>query len=388
MHNFVFHVPTEILFGKAMEKDFAKRVKALGNKALLVTGGGSVKRLGIFDTIVEALHAAGVETVECAGISPNPRLEEAKRGIATAKEENVDVILPIGGGSTIDCAKLIAAGSKTEGDPWDIVLGKVDVKEALPIAVVLTVAATGSEMDPDSVISNPETKQKLGWASNKVLPRVSYLNPTFTYSVNAWHTAAGTADIMSHTMENYFSVDDSAFLQDSMAEAILRTCIKYGPIVLEEPENEEARANLMWANSWAINGLLCTGKTQSWSLHAMEHELSAYYDITHGVGLAILTPHWLRHFMNDQTMPRLARFAERVFDIHKDSLEEQAEAGIQALSDFFRSLHIPMTLHEVGIDEEHLAEMAEHSVSRADGTIAGFQPLKKEDVEAIYRAAL
>lgn len=388
MHNFVFHVPTEILFGKAMEKDFAKRVKALGNKALLVTGGGSVKRLGIFDTIVEALHAAGVETVECAGISPNPRLEEAKRGIATAKEENVDVILPIGGGSTIDCAKLIAAGSKTEGDPWDIVLGKVDVKEALPIAVVLTVAATGSEMDPDSVISNPETKQKLGWASNKVLPRVSYLNPTFTYSVNAWHTAAGTADIMSHTMENYFSVDDSAFLQDSMAEAILRTCIKYGPIALEEPENEEARANLMWANSWAINGLLCTGKTQSWSVHAMEHELSAYYDITHGVGLAILTPHWLRHFMNDKTMPRLARFAERVFDIHKDSLEEQAEAGIQALSDFFRSLHIPMTLHEVGIDEEHLAEMAEHSVSRADGTIAGFQPLKKEDVEAIYRAAL
>ena len=147
MHNFVFHVPTEILFGKAMEKDFAKRVKALGNKALLVTGGGSVKRLGIFDTIVEALHAAGVETVECAGISPNPRLEEAKRGIATAIEENVDVILPIGGGSTIDCAKLIAAGSKTESDPWDIVLGKVDVKEALPIAVVLTVAATGSEMD-------------------------------------------------------------------------------------------------------------------------------------------------------------------------------------------------------------------------------------------------
>lgn len=388
MHNFVFHIPTEILFGKAMKKDFAKRVKALGNKALLVTGGGSVKRLGIFDTIVEALYAAGVETVECAGISPNPRLEEAKRGIATAKEENVDVILPIGGGSTIDCAKLIAAGSKTEGDPWDIVLGKVDVKEALPIAVVLTVAATGSEMDPDSVISNPKTKQKLGWASNKVLPRVSYLNPTFTYSVNAWHTAAGTADIMSHTMENYFSVDDSAFLQDSMAEAILRTCIKYGPIALEEPENEEARANLMWANSWAINGLLCTGKTQSWSVHAMEHELSAYYDITHGVGLAILTPHWLRHLMNDQTMPRLARFAERVFDIHKDSLEEQAEAGIQALSDFFRSLHIPMTLHEVGIDEEHLAEMAEHSVSRADGTIAGFQPLKKEDVEAIYRAAL
>lgn len=388
MHNFVFHIPTEILFGKAMKKDFAKRVKALGNKALLVTGGGSVKRLGIFDTIVEALYAAGVETVECAGISPNPRLEEAKRGIATAKEENVDVILPIGGGSTIDCAKLIAAGSKTEGDPWDIVLGKVDVKEALPIAVVLTVAATGSEMDPDSVISNPKTKQKLGWASNKVLPRVSYLNPTFTYSVNAWHTAAGTADIMSHTMENYFSVDDSAFLQDSMAEAILRTCIKYGPIALEEPENEEARANLMWANSWAINGLLCTGKTQSWSVHAMEHELSAYYDITHGVGLAILTPHWLRHLMNDQTMPRLARFAERVFDIHKDSLEEQAEAGIQALSDFFRSLHIPMTLHEVGIDEEHLTEMAEHSVSRADGTIAGFQPLKKEDVEAIYRAAL
>lgn len=388
MENFIFHVPTEILFGHDLEKTFAERVASLGKRALIVIGGGSVKRLGIYDTIVDSLHAAGVETVECAGISPNPRIEEAKRGIAMVKKEKIEVIVPIGGGSVLDCAKLIAAGAKTDVDPWDLVLDDTQIHDALPLATVITVAATGSEMDPNSVISNPETKQKLGWASPLVLPRVSYLNPAFTYTVNAWHTAAGTADIMSHTMESYFSVQEDAYLQDSIAEAILRTCIKYGPIAHKDPTNEEARANLLWANTWAINGLIGTGKTQSWSVHAMEHELSAYYDITHGVGLAILTPHWLRHFLNADTVPRIARFAKMVFGVEKENDKEQAEAGIKALTAFFRSLDIPMTLREVGIDETHLAEMARNSVARTGGVIDGFQPLTAEDVEAIYRAAL
>lgn len=388
MENFIFHVPTEILFGHDLEETFAARVAALGKRALIVIGGGSVKRLGIYDAIVDALHAHGVDTVECAGISPNPRIDEAKRGIALVHKENIEVIVPIGGGSVLDCAKLIAAGAKTDADPWDLVLGKAPIKDALPLATVITVAATGSEMDPHSVISNPETKQKLGWSSPLALPRISYLNPAYTYTVNAWHTAAGTADIMSHTMESYFSVEEDAYLQDSISEAILRTCIKYGPVAYQDPTNEEARANLLWANSWAINGLIGTGKAQAWSVHAMEHELSAYYDITHGVGLAILTPHWLRHFLNDKTVSRIARFAKVIFGIEKKTEYEQAEAGIAALSEFFRSLDIPMTLKEVDIDETHLAEMAKNSVSRSGGVIHGFQPMTAEDVEAIYRAAL
>lgn len=388
MENFIFHIPTEILFGHDMEKTFASRVASLGKRALIVLGGGSVKRLGIYDSIVDALHAQGVATVDCGGISPNPRIDEAKRGIALVHQENIEVIVPIGGGSVLDCAKLIAAGAKTDADPWDLVLGEAPITDALPLATVITVAATGSEMDPHSVISNPETKQKLGWSSSLVLPRVSYLNPAFTYTVNAWHTAAGTADIMSHTMESYFSVEDDAYLQDSIAEAILRTCIKYGPIAHKDPTNEEARANLLWANSWAINGLIGTGKAQAWSVHAMEHELSAYYDITHGVGLAILTPHWLRHFKNEKTVSRIARFAKMIFGIEKENEAEQAEAGIQALSAFFRLLDIPMTLREVEIDETHLVEMARNSVARSGGVIHGFQPMTAEDVEAIYRAAL
>lgn len=388
MENFIFHVPTEILFGHDLEKAFASRVAALGKCALIVLGGGSVKCLGIYDAIVDALHEQGIRTVECAGISPNPRIDEAKRGISLVHKENVEVIVPIGGGSVLDCAKLIAAGAKSEADPWDLVLGNSPISDALPLATVITVAATGSEMDPHSVISNPDTKQKLGWSSSLVLPRVSYLNPAFTYTVNGWHTAAGTADIMSHTMESYFSVEEDAYLQDSIAEAILRTCIKYGPIAKADPTNEEARANLLWANSWAINGLIGTGKAQAWSVHAMEHELSAYYDITHGVGLAILTPHWLRHFSNSQTVGRIARFGKEVFGIEEETEAKQAKAGIAALSAFFRSLDIPMTLREVGIDETHLAEMAKNSVARSGGVINGFQPMMAEDVEAIYRSAL
>lgn len=338
--------------------------------------------------MVNALRQADVQTFDHGGIEPNPRVESVRSGVEAVRAHDIDVLVPIGGGSTIDAAKLIAAAACTEGDPWDIVLGKTKVREALPLCPVLTLAATGSEMDASSVITNPDTREKIGWKSTKVLPKASLLNPAYTRTVNAYQTSAGTADIMSHTMENYFSVDDSAFMQDSMAEGILRTCVHYGPEAVKNPDNIEARANLMWASSWAINGLLAKGKTQSWSVHPMEHELSAYYDMTHGVGLAILTPRWLRHLLNEQTAPKIARFGRRVFDIVEEDERKAAEAAIDALYDFFLSMNIPMHLREEGIEEEHIDDMARACMEHTGGVIRGFVDLHEEDVTAIYRASL
>ena len=388
MNHFVFSVPTTIFFGEGQVRAFAEAVKSYGDKALIVFGGGSIKKNGIYDEITSALHAAGVKTVDHGGIEPNPRIDSVRAGIAMVKQEGVDVIVPIGGGSSIDAAKLIAAGTLTPGDPWAIVKKEVAVKDALPLCAVLTLAATGSEMDTASVITNPETKEKLGWKSSKVLPKASLMNPAYTVSVNGYHTASGTADIMSHTMENYFSVDDSAFMQDSMSEGILRTCRHAGPAAVKDGGDLEARANLMWASSWAINGLLSTGKAQAWSVHPMEHELSAFYDITHGVGLAILTPRWLRHVLSAKTAPKIARFGRRVFDIQTDDDVDAANEAIEALYNFFVSMGIPMNLKAVGIGEEHLAEMAKACADHAGGVIRGFVDLKEEDILAIYKACL
>ena len=388
MNHFVFSVPTTIFFGEGQVRAFAEAVKSYGDKALIVFGGGSIKKNGIYDEITSALHAAGVKTVDHGGIEPNPRIDSVRAGIALVKHEGVDVIVPIGGGSSIDAAKLIAAGTLTPGDPWTIVKKEVAVKDALPLCAVLTLAATGSEMDTASVITNPETKEKLGWKSSKVLPKASLMNPAYTVSVNGYHTASGTADIMSHTMENYFSVDDSAFMQDSMSEGILRTCRHAGPAAVKDGGDLEARGNLMWASSWAINGLLSTGKAQAWSVHPMEHELSAFYDITHGVGLAILTPRWLRHVLSAKTAPKIARFGRRVFDIQTDDDVDAANEAIEALYNFFVSMGIPMNLKAVGIGEEHLVEMAKACADHAGGVIRGFVDLKEEDILAIYKAGL
>lgn len=388
MHDFIFNINTKILFGKDQIKNLNKQISVYGNKVLLVYGGGSVKKNGIYDQVIEGLKEANLEIFELGGVKPNPRLDSAVEGIKIAKENKVDFILGLGGGSVIDCAKLIAAGVKTPGDPWDIVLGNTRVNDALPLGAILTIAATGTDMDTSSVITNPETKQKIGWASKHVLPKFAILNPEFTYTVSPYQTAAGTADIMSHTMENYFTDYDDCFLQDSMAEAILKTCIKYGPIAIEDGQNYEARANLLWANTWAINGILNYGKETDWSVHAMEHELSAYYDITHGVGLAILTPRWLEYVLDDNTRSKIARFARNVFDVIEENDEKAAKLGIKKLYDFFLSIGIPMTLSEVGIGSEKLEEMAQACIKNSGKNIEGFKELNSDDILAIYKMSL
>ena len=391
MFNFVFDVPVKILFGKDSIENLGDEILKHGDKVLLCYGGGSIKKIGLYDTVTQQLKSKGISYAELSGISPNPRIDEVEKGIALVREHHLNFILPVGGGSAIDCAKAIAAGANYDGDPWDIVTRKTAITEALPFGTVLTLAATGSEMNCGAVITNFKTKEKLGFETPLLMPKFSVMDPCYTFSVPKEHTAAGTADIMSHTFENYFSLNDGAFLQDRFAEAILKTCIHYAPIALKEPGNYDARANLMWAGTWAINGLLGNGKMTMWSAHPMEHELSAFYDVTHGTGLAILTPHWLRHVLNDNTVNKIAEYGVNVWGLPADTdVYKTARAAIDKTSEFFASLGIPMTLHEIGIGEEHLKEMAEAAVMHRSrsGKIRGFQTLTPDDVLAIYKAAL
>lgn len=385
MDNFVWSIPTEIYFGKGQIERLGEVAKKYGSRALIVYGGGSIKRNGIFDAATSSLKASGVEYFELSGVEPNPRVTSVNRGAELCREHNIDLLLPIGGGSSIDCAKAIAAAAFYDGDAWDLVKDRSLITKVLPIVTVLTLAATGSEMDPVGVISNMDTNEKRSIGHPAMCPRASIMDPSYTFTVNAWHTAAGTADIMSHAMENYFS-PKKAYLQDRMTEAVLKTCVKYGIRAILDPNDYEARANLMWAGSWAINGTLSAGKGVPWSVHAIEHQLSAYYDITHGVGLAIVTPHWMDYVLSESTLERFVDFAVNVCEI-EDCGDKwaTARAGIAALRDYFKVLGIPMTLHEVGIDDKLIDTMAENlgsSLSR------GYVPLTPDDVKKILRAAL
>lgn len=387
--NFDYSIPTKIFFGKGQIKVLGKQIKEYGSRVLITYGGGSIKKNGIYDKAVEILEENDIEFWELGGIDPNPRIDSVRKGIDICRENNVDFILAIGGGSTIDCSKAIAVGYYYEGDPWDLVIKKAPITNALPIGTILTIAATGSEMNSGAVISNLDTKQKLGFGHPSMAPKFSILDPTYTYTVPKKQTAAGVADIMSHTFENYFTLDKGAFLQDRLAEAILKTCIQYGKKAVDEPENYEARANLMWASSLAINGLLSYGKDTFWSVHAMEHELSAYYDITHGIGLAILTPPWMEYVLDDERVDKFVEYGVNVWGIddNKDKYDI-AKESIDKTHEFFLSLGIPMSLRDVGIGEENLENMAKAAIKHKGGVVGNFKPLYYEDILAIYRKAL
>lgn len=387
MLNFVYSIPTEIFFGEGKIKVLGKEIKKYGNKVLLVYGGGSIKKTGLYDKITNILKENNIDFVELAGVEPNPRITSVREGIKLCRENNVDFILAIGGGSVIDCSKFIAGGYYYDGDPWDFFIGKGNVTKALPLASILTLAATGSEMNRGGVISNLETNQKLATGHPTLSPKFSILDPTYTYTVPKNQTAAGAVDIMSHIFEVYFTPTKTAFLQNRMAEALLKTVFHYGPIAFNEPENYEARANLMWASSLAINGLLSYGKDTNWSVHDMEHELSAFYDITHGVGLGILTPVWMEYILNDDTVDDIAEYGINVWNLEVDKDKyKTAKEAINKTRDFIKSLGIPMTLREVGIGEEKLEIMAKQCAG--DGTVGNYPPLTSEDILEIYKRAL
>jgi butanol dehydrogenase len=387
MLNFNYSIPTKIFFGKDKINVLSEQVKNYGSKVLLVYGGGSIKKSGLYGKIIDILNKNEISFWELSGVEPNPRISSVRKGIEICKENKIELILAIGGGSTIDCAKVIGAGYYYDGDAWDIVVNPSKINKVLPIASILTLAATGSEMDAGAVITNLETSEKLATRNKYMAPKFSILDPTYTFSVPANQTAAGTADIMSHIFEEYFSNTKEAYLQDRMAEALLKTCINYGRKAIDEPENYEARANLMWASSLAINGLLSYGKETKWSVHGMEHELSAFYDITHGAGLAILTPHWMKYVLNDNTVNKFVEYGVNVWGLDPSGDKyEIANNAIKKTREYFVSLGLPSTLREVGIEEEKLDKMAKQATSR--GKLGSFKQLDTQDVLNIYRVAL
>ncbi|MBR0437901.1 MAG: iron-containing alcohol dehydrogenase [Clostridia bacterium] len=389
MNNFVHETPTKVFFGKGSISHLDEALRPFGMNVLLVYGGGSIKRTGLYDEVMGILNEGGFIVTELSGVEPNPRIESVKRGVELCKEHDIQVVLAVGGGSTIDCAKAVCSGFYFEGDDlWDMVKNVKGLKKSLPLVDILTISATGSDYDGGGVITNFATNEKLG--NKYTFPSVSILDPTYTFTVSKYQTAAGSADIMSHIMEGYFNKVADSELSDAIAEGILKSVIHNLPIALEEPDNYSARANLMRAESIACSGIPEYGKDYTgWPCHVMEHELSAYYDITHGVGLAILTPRWMRFILkkDPSCVWRFVWFAKRVWGLEGDDDMELALRSVDALEEFFRAANIPMTFTEVGIGTEKFEAMAEHAESLGRLSL-GFVPLTKDDVIEIFRDCL
>lgn len=385
MKNFEFSIPTDVLFGRGQEAQLPQKLAPLGKRVLLCYGGGSIKRNGIYEHIKELLK--DFEVIELSDIEPNPRVETLRRGVALCKAYSIDVLLAVGGGSSIDCAKAVAAGACYEGDPWELFLDMEKITQALPVVAVPTISAAGSELDPFAVISNTETNEKLFVVHPSLMPRVSILNPENTFSVSAYHTAAGASDTLSHLLENFFD-RECATVADGINLALMKAVIKHLPLALECPTDYAARAELMWASALALSGLGSTGKDFCWSVHYIEHELSAYYDITHGAGLALLTPHWMRHVLNADTVEKFCEYGKVVWAI-EDSTDRfaMAHAAIEATAQFFKKVGMPTTLGEIGIDDRFFNVMAKKA-ERIGRLSRAYVPLTQDDVLAILTAAL
>ena len=388
MNSFVYDIPTKVYFGSDQLGHLGDELKRFGNRVLLTYGGGSIKKTGLYDRVTAEIRRAGLELFELSGIEPNPRVDSVRKGAELCRREKIDVLLAVGGGSVIDATKFIGAGTFYDGDPWELSTGKGEIKACLPIVTVLTLSATGSEMDMGGVISNPETKDKLGRLDPHMLPKVSFLDPVNTYTVSAYQTACGSADILSHLFEVYFNMQPDLYMLDCFMEGLMKTVIRYTPVAIEKPDDYEARANLMWASSWAINGLVNGGKEQEWTCHPIEHEVSAIYDITHGLGLAIITPRWMEYCLDETTVSKYRQFAVNVFGIDENEPPmSAAKAAIAKLSDFlFGTLGLKSTFSALGIDDSNFALMARKACEGK--AIHGFKTLTPDDVEKILRMCL
>lgn len=388
MENFEYCNPTRLIFGRDVVEKLPEVMRPLGKKVLLAYGGGSIKRSGLYDKVIALLD--GFEIHELSGIAPNPKYDPSVLdGVRICKEQQIDVILAVGGGSVLDCCKAIAAGAKYDGDPWDLITRRVPTLAALPIVDIMTLAATGSEYDWGGVISREDTCDKIGYIHPLLAPVCSLLDPTYTFTVNAKHTAAGVADAFNHVLEQYFTSPNS-MVSDGLCETLLKTLMKYAPIALEHPDNYEARAEIMYACTFGCNGMLANGAgVDNWPMHSIEHALSAYYDITHGEGLAMITPKWMKHILNGSTLHRFVKYGVEVFGIDPNLDEwEIANRSIQATYDFLKGLGIPMSLREVGIDDSRLDEMAHHIAQEGLDDPKFFAPLNEADILEILKATL
>lgn len=387
--HFIFENDTKIYFGKDQLGNLPSEIRKYGNKVLLTYGGGSVKRIGLLDKVKSILEADGITVKEFGGIEPNPRHTTVNAGAEICRKERIDVLLAVGGGSTIDCTKAIAAATYYEGDAWDLMSCRAPITDALPIITILTLSATGSEMNAGSVISNIGTNEKFGLLHPLFQPKASFLDPTNTYTVNAYQTASGSADIIAHIFDiSYFVRGKKMEMLDLMMEALMKTVVKYTPIALREPDNYEARANLMWASTWALNRFLMDGTEQSPACHFIEHELSAFYDITHGHGLAIIMPRWLEYILNDTTAPDIKKFGVNVFGLDASASNiDGAKAAIERLKTFlFDELGLQSRLSDLNIDRTHFKTMAKKACFGE--VMYGYTDLTPDDVEKILEMSL
>lgn len=390
MNNFVFYSPTEFVFGKNTEVQVGALARKYGaQKVMIVYGGGSVVRSGLLDRVKQSLQEAGVAYCEMGGVQPNPIDGKVYEGIQLCRREQVDMMLPVGGGSVIDTAKAIAAGVLYDGDFWDFFIGRAKVEKALKVAVVLTIPAAGSEGSGNTVITKTETLQKLGLCAPEHLrPVFSIMNPELTYTLPAYQTACGIADMMAHIMERYFTNTPDVEISDRLCEGTLTAIIKEAYRVKQQPDNYAARANIMWCGTVAHNGICGVGREEDWASHALEHEISAIYNVAHGAGLAVIFPAWMA-FMAEHNPAKIAQFAHRVFDIPKsEDLEEMALAGTARLKHFFRYMGLPVSFKELGIEHPDIDRMLV-SLRRNKGELLGnYVKLTMTDCREIYRLAL
>jgi len=388
MLNFEFSNVTKVIFGKNTEDKVASLTQAHGKKVLLHYGGGNIKRSGLYDKVMNSLKEAAIEVVELSGVVANPRVELVREGIELCRREKVDFILAVGGGSVIDSAKGIAAGFYYEGDVWDLYVGKSSFERCLPLGVILTIPAAGSETSDSSVVTNMDGQWKRHIGHINLRPVFAILNPEWTFSLPSYQTGCGASDMLAHVMERYFTTTSHVDLTDRLSEAVMKTVVQNAPQLMVDPTNYDIRAEIMWAGTLAHNDLVGTGRQSDWASHGIEHEISGIYDIAHGAGLSIVFPAWMK-FVYKTDISRFAQFASRVFDIEINTkdLNETALKGIAALERFYQSIQMPIRLSEVGIDTDRFEEMATKATNDNAYTLGAFVPLTKEDIVQIFTLA-
>ena len=391
MLDFQYYSPTRVVFGRQAVQQLGALLKRYSSqKVLLHYGGGSVKKNGVFDAVAAQLEQAGIQYVELGGVEPNPKIGLIRQGVEICRENGVDFILAVGGGSVIDSAKAIALGAKIDFDVWRLFETKERAAQALPIGCVLTIAAAGSELSNGTVVTNPEGGLKRDYGDDILRPVFAVMNPEFTFSVSKYQTACGTVDILMHTFERYFTHTPDVDLTDEIAEGVCRAVIRAGRKAVENGRDYEARATLMWAGSISHNDLTGLGRRSDWATHQIEHELSGQYDrVSHGAGLAAIFPAWCRYVWREEP-ERFVRFARQIWGVDTDAMtqEEAVFAGIGCCEDYFRSLGMPVRLSELDIDDTHIHEMAVKGTYFGKRTLGGFKVLGEKDIEEILRIAL
>ena len=392
MLNFTYNIPTKIIFGKDELNRLPKEIREHGKRVLLLYGKNSIKTIGLYDKVANLLNEKDIFFTELAGVKPNPSIESVREGIKIIRDNKLDFILAVGGGSVVDCAKCISAGVNYDGDPWDFLIGKANVKNALPIGTIITLAATGSEMNGGAVISNEKTQEKLAFGHPTLVPAFTFEDPTLTFTVSKYQTAAGSSDIFSHLLEQYFSSHEDDGIADRLTEAMMINVINFARIAVDNPEDYDARANLLWTSSLALNNLITYGKKHGdWSSHGIEHEVSAIYDITHGAGLAILFPNVLKSFLEKDIKENLSlikfvNLGKYVFNLTGTDEKDIARKTIDKVSEFFKSLDMPSTLAEEKVDDSKINVMAKGAAR--NGTIGYYHKLTESDVLEILKNSL